>query len=215
MKAIALVRQLAGGRWGKFGAAVVVAAMIYGVYWKFKPVPVPQSLHAVSTPGSAPVYLAPQVKAISKIAAGKKHTVIRPIKTFPTRVLPKQEQDRIPEPAELPPVDAPVKKPELADTAVCPPNRGVTEVRSYVMPDGAVTTTIEPKREAFFGFPVKHLELEAKYEFMGEERIEMTARWLPVRVGNFHLGIEGDISSKRGDKVEAKALGVLRWEPWR
>lgn len=200
---------------GRLAVVLVLALAAYAVCWYRTPPPPSPTLKPVATQGGAPAYQAPQAEALAK-AAPKKHAAVRTVRTYRTAELPKSEQDRVPEVAVVAPEEGkPAPPTELADTAVVPPALGPTEVRTYVLPDGNVRTTLEPKPEPFLGLDWRRLELEGRYGLLGAERAGAAARWMPLRVGNFHVGLEQDVSQDRTGKPDARTLAVLRWEPFR
>lgn len=190
----------------------------YGIYWRyFHQVKLPAALVPVQTQGGGQVYQGNQVPAMAKaIKAGRPapRVTVRPVVTIPVDELPPGEQAKAP---AIPPAVGPdnvVRKTELADTQVVPPSRGETYARAYLLPDGTVKIFQDPQREKFWGWKVKHLELEGGYG-IGGKQVDVQASWLPLRMGNFHVGAraEGWMESASGMKGAASIR--VRWEPFR
>ncbi len=167
-------------------AAMVLALCVggYAVHWLHSRVKVDSSLKPVATQGgTSGVYSGPPTSAMAKAdkQGVRPRAESRPVKTYRTEDLPKEEQNRIPvtppppEEAKAPAVadgclrdgklvaseECRQKHPllyratELASTGIVPPHRGDTDIRASVTPAGDVIITAEPKREPFVGWPWK------------------------------------------------------------
>jgi len=223
-------------------AALLFVGILYAAWrlWPAKPAP---SLTPVATVGGEDAYTAPQVEAIDraeKRGTLRTTTRTRPVATYRTEDLPRSEQDRIP---VAPPPTAEMKaeaaadnclrdgnliasddcrqrhpswylSPELAHSAVVPPSRGDTEVRSFLMPSGRLMTTLEPKRERFWGWTWKHVELDGGYG-SGGKQVDMQATWLPLRLGNVQIGARAEGWTEPLGEVKAAGSVRIRWEPFR
>lgn len=104
---------------------------------------------------------------------------------------------------------------ELAAASTVPPHRGDTEIRTYLMPDGSFNTSLVPKPERFFGLEWKHVEVEGRYGLVGNTQAKATGRWMPLRLGDVHVGAEGSVAVETGGVTRTEVLGVVRWEPFR
>lgn len=190
----------------------------YAIYWRFfhvvKP---PAALVPVQTQGGGAVYQGNQVPAMAKVAKTGKPTprvTVRPVVTTPVEDLPPGEQAKVP---VIPPAAGPdnvIRGPELADTAVVPPSRGETYIRAYLLPDGRVQAFHDPQKEHFWGWQMKHLELEGGYG-IGGKQIDAQASWMPLRMGNVHVGARAEGWMEPTGGMKGAASIRVRWEPFR
>jgi hypothetical protein len=197
---------------------LAICAVTYWRGWHGGLVKQALSLLPVATQDGGTVYQGDQVPAIAKAAQKGKaraRTSIRPVITIPAEELPAEERGKIPAVAAAAGPDNVVRPPELATTAVVPPSRGETHVRAYVMPSGAVQATLELQREHFWGWAWKRVEIEGEYGLVGNTTVKGLARWLPLRAGNLHAGVEGSVATEQGGVIRGEGLVVIRYEPFR
>lgn len=185
----------------------------------------------------------PVMAHAAKAGKPKSRVTVRPVATTPTAELPKEEQGKVPVvplPTHISPATSPEaakdncitvnneliasdycrKKypalygPELADTQVVPPSRGETYTRAYLLPDGTVKIFQDPQREKFWGWQMPHLELEGGYG-IGGKQIDVQATWLPLRLGNVHIGARAETWMESMGGMKAAGSIRVRWEPFR
>jgi hypothetical protein len=204
-------------------ALLVICAVGYWRGWHKRFVKPDPSLTPVATQGGGNVYQGNQVPGMARAArAGKPKptTTVRPVSTTPVDQLPPEEQAKAP---AIPPAAGPdnvVRKMELGDTQVVPPSRGEVHARAYLLPDGSIKIFQDPQQEKFWGLPWKdgnwrRLELEGRYGLIGNTQAKVTGRWVPLRLGNFHGGIEGSVATEHDGVIRGEGMAVIRWEPFR
>jgi hypothetical protein len=199
---------------------LVICVVGYSRGWHKRLLAPASSLTPVATQGGEknPGYAAPPVKSLAK---APKRTAQRTIQSTPVEDLPKGERGYAP---VVPPAAGPDNivrtEPELLTSSVVPPARGDTEVRTWLNPDGSAQNILTPRRESFFGWPWKdgnwkRLELEGRYGLVGNTQMKATARWLPLRLGDFQGGVEGSVAAETGGIVRTEVMGIVRFEPFR
>lgn len=198
-------------------ALLVIFVVGYWRGWHKRFVKPDPSLTPVATQGGGIVYQGNQVPAIAKAGrAGKAkpRVTTRPVATTPVEDLPPEEQTKAPAilPAAGP--DNVVRKVELADTQVIPPSRGETYARAYLLPDGSTKIYQDPQREKFWGWQLKHLELEGGYG-IGGKQIDVQTTWLPLRMGNVHIGARAEGWTEFDGSIKGAGSIRIRWEPFR
>jgi hypothetical protein len=204
--------------WGLLALVILVGG--YGLYWKYlKPDRTPTLAQVATTGGIQGVGVAPEVKAIRKVLPGVKRVPqTRPVIIIDTASLPDSEKARIP--AVLPggitlhQDNAAHPDPVLTATAEVPKTKAGADVRSYLTPSGETILTVEPRKEGFFGWEPRNLELEGGYG-VGGKQIDAQAGWYPVRVGSFHVGARADAWMEQGGTMKGAGSVRIRWEPFR
>jgi hypothetical protein len=198
--------------------AIVALGIYVGISylgWRLSPVKPGPGLIPVATQGGEknPGYAAPPVK---KLAGVPRRTTTRPIQATPVKDLPAKEQGYAPVVAPAAGPDNVVRtEPELLTSSVVPPARGDTEVRTWLNPDGSAQNVLTPKREAFWGWAWKRIELEGRYGLLGNTAAKGTGRWLPLRVGDIHAGAEGSVATERDGVIRGEGMVIIRYEPFR
>lgn len=197
---------------------LALAFAVYGYRWYHRPAapasaPI-TSLPSTPTPSGASAYIPNQIPS-AKPPKVVKRTVTRPVSGTPVVSLPPVELAFVP--ATLPPsavVDNVVRPTELIATAVVPPHRGDTDVRTYLDPAGDARTYLYPQREAFLGFDPLALELSAGAG-VGGSKIDIRADYRPLRLGDFHVGAE--VRGWQEPDGTLKGAGSVRvyYEPFR
>lgn len=201
-------------------AALVTLALAYGLYWRLRGPDLPPSLAQVATTGGVQgVGVAPEVKALRKASPAVKRVVqSRPVVVVDTASLPESERARIP--ATLPggvslhQDNAAHPDPVLTASAEVPRTRAGADVRSFLAPSGETILTVEPRKEAFFGWEPRKVELEAGYG-IGGKQMDASAAWMPIRMGNFHLGGRAETWTEIDGTIKGAGSIRVRWEPWR
>lgn len=210
--------QIAPFLWVLLALAILVAG--YGVYWKYVKPDLPPTLAPVATMGGIQgVGVAPEVKAIRKAIPGVKRVPqTRPVVVIDTASLPDSEKARIPTAfpggISLHWDNSAHPDPVLTATAEVPKTRAGADVRSYLTPSGETLLTVEPRRESFFGWEPRNVELEGGYG-IGGKQIEGTAGWYPLRIGSFHVGARTDGWMEPAGGMKGAASIRVRWEPFR
>lgn len=197
---------------------LLLCAVGYWLHWRRSPASPPPSLTPVATRSGGQVYGAPQTPAMAKaIAKGsvRPRTTLRPLAVIDVDELPKEEQDKAPDVAPAAGPDNVVRPLQILATAIVPPTRGETHARTYVYPDGSVQMTLDPQREKFLAFDMKRIELEGRYGVLGNTIARGTARWIPMRMGDLHVGVEGSLGSERDGGFRTEGMVIFRYEPFR
>ncbi len=203
-------------------AALGIFVGLYYAKWRLWPAKPARDLVPVATQGGGNVYQGNQVPAMARAAVTgkpKPRITVRPVATIPAAELPPEEQAKVPAVAPAAGPDNVVRGPELVDTAIVGASRGDTHVRTYLLPSGAVQTTLDPRKEPFLGLPWKdgnwkYLELEGGYG-VGGKQIDVQASWWPVRIGNVHLGARAETWMEPASGMKGAASIRVRWEPFR
>ena len=188
----------------------------YAICWRYlRPEKPPAGLAPVQTQGGekAPGYAGKEIKGL----AGKvpSRTTTRPVQTTPVAELPAKEQGYAPVVAPaVGPDNVARKAPELLTSSVVPPHRGDTEVRTWLNPDGSAQNVLTPRGEPFWGWKWKHLELEGGYG-IGGKQIDVQATWLPLRLGNVHVGARAETWTEIDGTIKGAGSIRVRWEPFR
>jgi hypothetical protein len=198
-------------------ALLVICVVGYWRGWHKRFVKPDPSLAPVATQGGGNVYQGNQVPAMAhaaKVGKPKPRVTVRPVATTPVEDLPPEEQAKVPAIAPAAGPDNVVRKVELADTQVVPPARGETYARAYLLPDGTVKIFQDPQREKFWGWKVKHLELEGGYG-IGGKQVDLQATWLPLRMGNVHIGARAETWTEIDGSIKGAGSIRVRCEPLR
>ncbi|MCL5884503.1 MAG: hypothetical protein M1377_04035 [Deltaproteobacteria bacterium] len=203
-------------------AALGICAGLYYAKWRLWPAKPNPVQTPVATQGGGNVYQGNQVPAMAKAAKvghPKPRISTRPVATIPAAELPPEEQAKVPAVAPAAGPDNVIRGMERLDSAVVPPSRGETYVRTDLLPSGAVQTTLDPQKEPFFGLPWrdgnwKRVEIEGGYG-VGGRQIDVQASWWPVRIGNVHLGARAETWAEPGGGMKGAASIRFRWEPFR
>jgi len=195
----------------------------YAIYWRyFRPVKTHAAQVPVQTQNGGSVYQGNQTPAMAhaaKTGKPKPRVTVRPVATTPVEDLPPEEQAKVPAISPAAGPDNVVRKVELADTQVVPPSRGETYTRAYLLPDGTVKIFQDPQREKFLGLPWKEgnwkrIELEGGYG-IGGKQLDAQVTWLPLRLGNVHVGARAEAWMEEAGSVKGAASIRVRWEPFR
>ncbi len=200
--------------------ALALLVVGYGLYWKYvKTDPQPTLAPVATTGGIQGVGVAPEVKAIRKALPGVKRVPqTRPVTVIDTASLPDSEKKRIPTATpggiflHIDNVAHP--DPVLTASAEVPKTKAGADVRSYLTPSGETMLTVEPRRESFFGWEPRNLELEGGYG-VGGKQIDAQAGWYPVRLGALHVGARVDGWMEQTGTMKGAASIRVRWEPFR
>ncbi len=198
-------------------ALLVICVVGYWRGWHKRFVKPDPSLVPVATQDGGNVYQGNQVPAMAKAGrAGKPKPTqtTRPVLTTPVDELPPEEQAKAP---AIPPAagaDNVVRQLQLGDTQVVPPSRGETYARTYLLPDGSIRIYQDPQREKFWGWQMKHIELEGGYG-IGGKQVDLQATWLPLRLGNVHLGARAETWTEIDGTIKGAGSIRIRWEPFR
>jgi len=204
--------------WGLL--VLVMLAVGYGLYWRFvKPDLPPTLAPVVTTGGLQGVGVAPEVKAVRKaIPSVKRVPQNRTVTVIDTASLPDSEKERIPTVMPggitLHADNTAHPDPVLTATAEVPGTRAGADVRSYLAPSGETILTVEPRKEPFFGWEPRNLELEGGYG-VGGKQMDAQAGWYPVRLGAVHFGARADAWTEQNGTVKGSGSIRIRWEPFR
>jgi hypothetical protein len=204
--------------WGLLALAILVGG--YGIYWKYVKPDLPPTLAQVTTQGGIQgVGVAPEVKAIRKAIPGVKRVPqTRPVVVIDTASLPDSEKKRIPTATpggiSLHIDNVAFPDPVLTATAEVPKTKAGADVRSYLTPSGETILTVEPRKEGFFGWEPRNLELEGGYG-IGGKQIDASGAWYPVRLGAFHFGAKAETWMEEAGGMKGAASIRVRWEPFR
>ncbi len=204
--------------WGLLAPAILAGG--YGLYWKFLKPGLPPTLAQVATTGGIQgVGVAPEVKAIRRALPGvKRVSQSRPVVVIDTASLPDSEKARIP--AVMPGGislhwdNVAHPDPVLTATAEVPKTKAGADVRSYLAPSGETILTVEPRKEGFFGWEPRNLELEGGYG-IGGKQVDVQASWWPLRMGNVRVGARADAWVEPTGGMKGAASIRVRWEPFR
>lgn len=204
--------------WGLLVLAILAGG--YGLYWKFGKRDLPPTLAPVATTGGIQgVGVAPEVRAVRKALPGVKRVPqSRPVVVIDTASLPESEKARIP--AVMPGGislhwdNSAHPDPVLTGTAEVPKTRAGADVRSYLAPSGETLITVEPRREGFFGWEPRNVELEGGYG-IGGKQVDASGAWWPVRIGSFHVGAKAEAWMEEAGGMKGAGSVRVRWEPFR
>jgi len=177
----------------------------------------PVQLKPVATEGEGDVFTAPKTLAIEKAerkGKARKSVVTRPVVAYVTEDLPKEEADKIPSALSTVGPDNVARKPVLTGSAIIPPWKGVTNVRSYLYSDGRTELTLDPQPEKFFGLDLRNLELEGGIG-TGAKQFDATAAWFPIRTGNVFFGAKAELWMEPGGQFEGAGTLRMKWVPFR
>ena len=81
-------------------------------------------------------------------------------------------------------------------------------------PSGETILTVEPRKEGFFGWEPRNVELEGGYG-IGGKKADASGAWYPVRLGAFHVGAKVETWMEETGGMKGAASVRIRWEPFR